>query len=288
VTDDTAGGPTTPRSPTHYQIRVDLNPNGIIAPVQQTAFLTSNIVAAAIAAFADDARLVSEETGVAYRWTAQKMTADQRREAYHNWLFAKAFQDLVQGLRRSLEEASLFLALANKTTITAKADGDAMAVFNDYTADLRRKAGRQHFPELLAQVNAGLTSPLRFYDEALSLRRARNCFEYRAGIVGQEDVAEGSDGLTLTFPTIAMSYMRDGNRIVVASGEIIDTRNEPIELSLQVQPSTIKNYGLGERISFTVSDFSAMAFGCVLFASDLAARLPNLPRREGGTVRNSA
>ncbi len=271
-------GPEAPRSRERYGMRVDLNVSAIRAPTDRAAVLASNIIAAALVAFADDASLMPAETDMPYGVAGPAMTPDERRTAYQNWLFAKGFQDLAQGLRGSLEAAALYLALSDRALMKLAmppGETDAMKVFNNYVTGLLRKSARLKFPELLSQVNAGLTSPLRFLDEVLSMRRVRNCFEYRAGVVGRSDLDDDGEALTLTFPTVVSHYVRDGEKVEFSSGEIIDTRGEPMELFLQVKRSpNTKRYKLGERISLTAKDFGEIAFGCTLFAQDLATKLP--------------
>ena len=62
-------------------------------------------------------------------------------------------------------------------------------------------------------MNAGLTSPLEFVQEFLSIQTVRNSLEHRNGIVGKQDLDDGGSTLTLTFPRWKFFYMRGEEEI---------------------------------------------------------------------------
>ena len=83
------------------------------------------------------------------------------------------------------------------------------ATWEDVLASVRKPASKLSFPDLLATVNAGLSSPLDFEREFLSMQKVRNCLEHRAGVVRKQDLDE--DGAALTFklpPTESLLYAR--------------------------------------------------------------------------------
>jgi hypothetical protein len=90
---------------------------------------------------------------------------------------------------------------------------------------MRKPATRLSFPKLLDRVNAGLTSPLEFVQEFLSIQTVRNSLEHRNGIVGKQDLDDGGSTLTLTFPRWKFFYMRGEEEIEIAPGEPVDAQN---------------------------------------------------------------
>jgi hypothetical protein len=49
-----------------------------------------------------------------YKFKSPDIPAIERRAMYESWLFSKAFQDLMRGLRGSLEQAYFFLELLGR------------------------------------------------------------------------------------------------------------------------------------------------------------------------------
>src|ERR1700720_1112195 len=87
---------------------------------------------------------------------------------------------------------------------------------------IRKPAASWPFPKLLAHVNAGLTSPLEFEREFLSIQRVRNCLEHRGGIVRKQDLDDQAAALTLSFPRLKVFYMRGSEEIELAGDERVD------------------------------------------------------------------
>src|ERR1700730_14922344 len=102
---------------------------------------------------------------------------------------------------------------------------------------MRKPATRLSFPKLLDRVNAGLTSPLEFVQEFLSIQTVRNSLEHRN----------------------------------------VDAQNgQPLVDILGRLTTRSKSYALGERITFTPEEFSEIAMACGRFGFELAHKLPTL------------
>jgi hypothetical protein len=142
---------------------------------------------------------------------------------------------------------------------------------------MRKPATRLSFPKLLDRVNAGLTSPLEFVQEFLSIQTVRNSLEHRNGIVGKQDLDDGGSTLTLTFPRWKFFYMRGEEEIEIAPGEPVDAQNgQPLVDILGRLTTRSKSYALGERITFTPEEFTEIAMACGRFGFELAHKLPTL------------
>ena len=82
-------------------------------PAQLAAMISTDVVAASLTAFAEG-NLVKPDMPnqfIQFQIRGPEMTSDQRRAMYENWILANGFQDLARGIRESLEEAALYLAL---------------------------------------------------------------------------------------------------------------------------------------------------------------------------------
>jgi hypothetical protein len=81
----------------------------------------------------------------------------------------------------------------------------------------------------------------------------------------------------LCFPRFKFFYMRKGEEIELARGEVVDAQDGEAEVQIFTrQTPRSKRYELGEPITFTASEFGEIAMACHLFASDLVCRLPTI------------
>ncbi|WP_143761356.1 hypothetical protein [Sphingobium chlorophenolicum] len=260
-------------------LNITLNPSGVAAPAQRAALISSEVVGTALRALAKDDLSRPDMQGGhwGYQFNGLTMSDDERRETYQNWLLSKGFQDIARGIRETLEEAVLFISLAQrKPCITT------LEQFETDIAEIRANAAKPHFPKLLETVNAGLTEPLAFEAEFLSLQKVRNCLEHRGGCVGVRDI-DASGSLTLSFPRLRIFYRRGDTEVEVAPGEVIDTHeiNDPAHVGKEVpiyisRVTRVRTYALSEPVIISASDFYEIAMACHFFASDLTGKLPTV------------
>src|SRR5690242_2664995 len=110
------------------------------------------------------------------------------------------------------------------------------------------------------------------------MQKARNCLEHRGGIVGAQDLNEGSTALTLSFPRLNIFYEQAGKEIELSPGKVIDPGGQQSEVTIKMRRVTrSKSYELGECVTFAANDFAEIAMACHLFAGDLASKLPLVP-----------
>lgn len=261
-------------------LHITLNPNGVAEPAQRVVIIASQVVATALRALEKDDVSPPEMRGghLEYQFNGLEMTDDERRTTFQNWILSKGFQDLARGVRETLEEAVFYLAMIKREpgiTTLAKVEADIAAI--------RAAAAKLPFPKLLEDVNAGLTEPMAFDAEFLSLQKARNCLEHRGGRVGARDV-DTTGSMTLSFPRLRVFYSRGDTEIEIAPGAAIDThdpgssfgKGEGVSLFINRVTRT-RTYQLDEPVVISASDFYEIAMACQLFASDVAAKLPTLP-----------
>lgn len=261
-------------------LQITLNPNGVAEPAQRVVIIASQIVGTALRALANDDLSPPDMQGGhwGYQFNGLEMTDAERRETYQNWILSKGFQDLARGVRETLEEAVFYLAMIKRepgVTTLAKVEADMAAI--------RAAAAKLQFPKLLEDVNAGLSEPMAFDAEFLSLQKVRNCLEHRGGRVGVRDVDE-SGSMTLSFPRLRAFYQRGDAEIEIVPGEAIDThdsgnpfgKSEDVPIYMNRVTRT-RTYALDEPVVISSSDFYEIAMACQLFASDVAAKLPTIP-----------
>lgn len=253
--------------------RVELNVAAVAAPVHHVARVSSEVVRHSLRLFrSSDLRDPVPKMGEApaHLLTGPPQSLEERRLEFGSWILSKGFQELVRGVRQSLEEAANYLGIAARAEII-KSDSQLY----DERARIQKKAQKGSFGDLLAQVNKGLASPLKFNNEFTSLQRVRNCLEHRAGIVGEEDFDSGRKFISLSVPSVECLVEReDGSKATVALGDALPvTPGEKLKVVNSLTTSTIR-YEEGQRIQFSEREFEMVAFACFLFGSDLASRLP--------------
>jgi hypothetical protein len=190
---------------------------------------------------------------------------------YEGWILAKAFQDLMRGVRASLEEAYLFTELISRR-YEVKSD----TTLDEFISPFVARAAKKKFPDLLKHVNSKLQKPLEFAAAYQSLQNARNCLEHRHGIVGKPDV-ESSGTMELSFPHMKLFYERHGEEVELEAGSVVNAEDgEPDVMILMRFDVRLRHFNLGERLALTVGDFNEIAFACYHFGSQLAKGLPKL------------
>ena len=244
----------------------------VSAPVQLAAIVSTDVVAASLRAFADGelGKPSMPDQFPQLQILGPPLTSDQRRVMYENWLFAAGFQTLVRGVHESLELAAVVSQL-----LTGPVRVRSSTTMGEVINSLRKPVSKLRFPDLFAKVNAMLVSPLDFEREILSMQKVRNCLEHRAGIVKEEDIDKGGTALTLSFPRWKFFYMRGSEEIELAQGERLDAGDGKPEVDIlgRLVPRS-RSYRLGERITFTASEFSEIAMACSYFGNELTNKLP--------------
>jgi hypothetical protein len=121
-------------------------------------------------------------------------------------------------------------------------------------------------------VNKGLTSPLHFEKEFLSLQQVRNCLEHRDGLVSERDADKDTRSLKLSLPRLGMYGEKDGKHTELGKGSFVE-KDTMIFFKNEIQEREFK---LGERIVFKPEEFHDIGFGCWAFAQDLGSKLPQV------------
>jgi hypothetical protein len=252
-------------------LNATIRADGVAAPAMRAMHYTSEIVVIALTALEGvDFSNPPQIPGAFFHLTLQgsQATQDQRRAAHASWILSKGLQEIARGVRESLEAAELFIACSRiadgKTTIGK-------------LQQLQKAANSLNFPDLLTRVNAGLTAPLQFTDEFLSLQKARNCLEHRNGIVAPADANHEGRALRLVLPRLEL-FVRTGGTdvelrpgLVVEGGGAVGLRRGRRE----------RLFLLGSRITFDAAEFHEIGSACYFFATDLVAKLPRPPAGPG-------
>jgi hypothetical protein len=172
MADETADDENPPQQ--NRAIQIILQPDGVAAPAQHAATICREIIDFYFDALAK-ADLTKEppptDTFFRFNVTGRTLSEVERRALHENWILAKAFQDLMRGVRSALEEAFLFIELFSVGNLRVKSN----STLDDVLAPFRKSAAKRKFPPLLAHVNSKLEKPLEFVDAYQSMQNARGC-----------------------------------------------------------------------------------------------------------------
>jgi hypothetical protein len=132
------------------KIKLQLHPDGVAAPAHIAAQTCREIVDFYFAALAtaDLSKNPPAPEGTFFRFgfSGPELSTTDRRSLHENWILAKVFQDLMRGVRASLEEAFFFTELIAAGTITAQSS----STLDEILAPFRMKTADLNFPPLLA------------------------------------------------------------------------------------------------------------------------------------------
>jgi hypothetical protein len=268
---------TTEETP---RVALELRRESVAVPAHAAAIQCQEVVdlyfgALASADLSKPPSPITTSTSIRHNIAGISIDATERRLRHESWILARAFQDLLRGVRESLERAYLLLEIAWKPHRVKS--GSTLA---EFIAPFKRRASDLNFPDLLKHVNESLTEPLNFSDAYRSLQNARNCLEHRGGIVGARDVDE-SGTMRLMFPYVRIFYERRGEEVEVETGIPVNAEDGSDEVMLLMRISLReRSFKLNERLKITATDFNEIAFSAFLFGSELMGKLPSGPREE--------
>jgi hypothetical protein len=252
---------------------ITLNANGVVAPPLRAIEQTIEVVTFCLSVM-EQSDLSEPPKLEAARFQMKfhrELSAEARKAAYTNWLLSKGFQDLARGIRQMLEEAFLFnsmvaIARANLSKAWTREELEPV------TQNIRKRASNMKFPDLMTKVNKGLTAPLHFEREFLSLQKVRNCLEHRDGVVMEKDVNPETRVLRLGLPRAKIFY-RDGGREIELRKETVVEKDTAVYFKNVIEE---RDFELGDRIIFKAEEFHDIGYGCWIFTNDLGSKLPQL------------
>jgi hypothetical protein len=256
---------------TTQTIDLTLHPDGVAAPAHRAAIICREVIDLYFDALskADLSQPPPAPGDAFFRFDIKgpELSPEQRRGAHERWVLAKAFQDLMRGVRGSLEEAFFFIELLNVGKIRAKTD----STLDDVLAPFRAKAQQMYFPDLMAHVNRGLEKPVVFAEAYGSMQSARNCLEHRDGIVGRRDI-DASGVLKISVPRMKV-FVEQNQAEVEVYKNFYTEKDTLIQMRMETRDLAFR---LGEPLKISAADFDDIAFACANFGTMLAQQLPKV------------
>jgi hypothetical protein len=247
--------PTTDALPIPLSITID--PFALRADLQRRLAISYQRVAIGMNRCAE-ATLADAELGTFARfgWSeADRPTESWVREDICTWLLACGFRDVIEGVNLFLDHLHhffLWLEVGKK----AKILGDELSACQTRQANFHASG----LPDKLKTLEkAGyVTLPEHVKASVVSLNMARNCFVHRDGRVTVKET-KGGKSLTIRWWQQRLVVAgRDGSVSREAEGTVLRVE-EGEGLALRLEPVS-REFSLGDRITFTVAEFSEIAF----------------------------
>jgi hypothetical protein len=258
------------------KLNMTLDPNAVMTPIQRSAReCTENIMFGlksieAITSLPEE--LVEEDVFFQVR-QGYPTDFDTQKRNYKEWLLKKGFNDLMEGIKYSVAEASYYISICNlapeghvKTSIKE---------IREFLRKKRRESLKMHLPESLREVNKYLSGPLVFENDILSLNQIRNCLVHRSGVVTDIDIKEhGDDSLIAQWRRVKLFYKVDEEEIELTKGHEVKVENAQVLYKLEKRE---KRFPVGSNVIFDYLDFNELIMTCYHFGYDLVNKLPKLP-----------
>jgi hypothetical protein len=261
------------------KVHLELNPNRLAEIIGSAVFANTEVVNLHFNALSDESLSKPvQSSGIIFKFGGPELSLDQRRAMHESWILGKAFQELLRAVRHALEEAHVMTALLTKEH-KIRSNETLVGFLKPFQA----KATGLSFPKLLAAVNELLDPKLDFSESYRSLQLARNCLEHRAGIISDIE-AKGGTEFVLNVPRVKIFYLRGQDEIEIMAGERVDAGDGRPEVEILMRFETRQRpVQIGDRLTFTLAEFSEVAFACNFLGTQLANRLPKPKLRVSGT-----
>ncbi|MBI1886392.1 MAG: hypothetical protein HYS09_08810 [Chloroflexi bacterium] len=260
------------------RLTVQLNQNGIIAPLQRILRESFNNVALGLHAVEQYETDVLPNLPTSFfqfkigdqeeRLTEEQLEA--LKQSYQTWMFTTAFGEFIKAVFAALREAYLYCEVVMNWPGSFK----SLDEIKSHIDSIRTKAQQFHLPTLMDRVSERLQSPLDFREHVLSINKVRNCLEHRHGVVTKKDINDPpNNSLKMKWRRSKVFYEKDGREIEVSSGSMIEG---PATVMHKLEDAS-KVFKLGERISLSVDEFNQVMFTCNVLGQDIVSKLPTLP-----------
>ncbi|MNT06069.1 hypothetical protein D3C72_1407210 [compost metagenome] len=239
----------------------------VAAPMLESVHLAGEIIALCSRAIDAHAFISPLNVGSANHHIQLKTPKNiiEHKRKLKSLVFAQVFYELARGIRQTLEAAYTYCIISEHVG----------SRFNlpETLKKTRKIANKSDTGFLINAVSKRMTEPLGIETELRSIHKVRNCMEHRFGIVGEKDLEDGEDTLTLTLPRWeVLSHPPDGRQIELAPKAGNDT---PTASLYVVRTTKMLTYNLGDSINFDESEIAELLSACQIIAADIEYRLPH-------------
>jgi len=239
-----------------------------------TKFIThiayvSNVVTATIHATKDRTveQLTPLETdGLAIVFSDKDGNSEVSAKHISDWVFKKAFEDLIVGMTQSLVEIAIYLGTASLAETTKDNPFPNETAAREAIEKISIKSKTANVPTLLDTIEKLLNTPLILRNEVESINKVRNCF------VHHESRVKEVDGLMLKYVKQQMHAQVNGELFPVTVE--FKSKRTQVEALYYGYLAIDVPFKTGEKITVSADIFKDVTWTCIWFFQEMIRKMP--------------
>ncbi|MDP3672921.1 MAG: hypothetical protein Q8R69_24935 [Telluria sp.] len=254
--------PLSKRADVHIQVNLDSLAGELQRSVQRITYLVAAGLQSPVDV--DPDKLLIESQGVrlqfiqGYAWSET-----QAKPAYEDWVLGNGFRDAIEAVSTFLESVRQVLAIWRLGKRQSMGEQLTGGLWNEQFGDAARRFHRLGFPDKIAMLETEFSAKLdpALQQQILSANVARNCLVHRGGIVSERDL-NTETALEIGWTRMALMLEDEDGQKELVIGRVIEKASS---LLLQHQRRS-KTFKLGERISFTTTEFVEICWTLFIYS----------------------
>ena len=189
---------------------------------------------------------------------------------YREWVLSNGLRDAIEATSILLEEIYAIISIWGLLKVSDKVISVPLVKWNKGIIEKKRKFHRYGVPDKINIIknDHGVHLDDEIINHILSINKIRNCLVHRFGILGKEDVGN-NNYLRVSWRRIQLILENENGRTKVVFGEKISGEST---LLMQICDEC-KDFSIGDRIVFSVEEFSEICFTLNLFGLDATKKM---------------
>lgn len=279
---DTSTKPAETEQPKEARVHINVNLDGLLGSLHRDVQRVTNLVAVGIQSpvVLDEESLAIRSDPIAFRfgnappWTS----GDDARSDYQDWVYGNGLRDVLESVGSFLEEVRQVLALWSLGDRQSAGERLTGASWNAEMKDAAKRFHRLGFPDKVETLRTafGVQVEAVLNEHVLAANNARNCLVHRRGIVSERDLNHGKV-LVVSWRRMAVELQDEDGQHPLVFGKALE-KDSTVVMSVV---DTTKEFGLGERVIFTATEFAEICWSMYLYSFAWGETLNQLGLKRG-------
>lgn len=264
---DTAPKPAEAEQPTQAHVQVNVSLDGLLGLLHRDIQRVTNLVAVGIQSpvALDEESLAIRSDPISFRFGNAPPWAsnDDARSDYQDWVYGNGLRDVLESVGSFLEEVRHILALWSLGDRQSAGEQLTGTIWNAEIQDAAKRFHRLGFPDKIDMLRTEFHTHVdaALNEHVLSANVARNCLVHRRGIVSERDLNRGN-ALVVSWRRMAVVLQDEDGEHPLVFGNPLEKESAVI---MKVE-DTAKEFGLGERVIFTATEFAEICWSMFLYS----------------------
>lgn len=249
----------------HVQVNVSLD--GLLGSLHRDIQRVTNLVAVGIQSpvALDEESLAIRSDPISFRFgnAPPWASSDDARSDYQDWVYGNGLRDVLESVGNFLEEVRHILALWSLADRQSAGEQLTSTIWNAEMQDAAKRFHRLGFPDkvdmLRMEFHVHIDAALNAH--VLSANVARNCLVHRRGIVSARDLNR-DNALVVSWRRMTVVLQDEDGEHPLVFGKPLEKESAVI---MKVE-DTAKEFGLGERVIFTATEFAEICWSMFLYS----------------------